>query len=82
MHLIVDICGWLGAGLLLLAYFRVSTGRTSGKSVGYQALNAIGSVFVGGNALYYHALPSFTVNVVWIAIALASLLRRPEPNSS
>ena len=82
MTFLVDVLGWIGAALLLLAYFRVSTGRTAGKSAGYQALNVIGSVLVGGNALYYRALPSFTVNVVWITIALVTLARTRDGSRS
>lgn len=77
MRIVIDVGGWLGAILLLLAYFFVSTGRVRGSSNRYQALNVIGSVLVGANAVYYGALPSFSINVVWIGIAVLALLTRP-----
>jgi hypothetical protein len=77
MRIVIDVGGWLGAILLLLAYFLVSTGRVRGSSTRYQALNIIGSVFVGANAVYYGALPSFSINVVWIAIGALALVARP-----
>lgn len=77
MKLFIDVGGWLGAILILLAYFLVSTRRVHGGSVRYQALNVVGSLLVGANAFYYHALPSFSINVVWIAIAVMALVTRP-----
>ncbi|UCD24188.1 MAG: hypothetical protein JSW51_14365 [Gemmatimonadota bacterium] len=76
MKLIIDVGGWLGAILLLLAYFLVSTKRVGGTSVRYQGLNVVGSVLVGANAFYYSALPSFSINVVWIMIGVAALAHR------
>lgn len=72
-ELSVDAAGWIGALLIVLAYYLISTQRTSGTSLGYQGLNAGGSILVGGNALYYGALPSVFINVVWITIALMAL---------
>ncbi len=71
MHrsLTVDALGWLGAGVLLFAYFLVSSGRVHGGSLLYQGLNAAGSVLLGANSLYYGAVPSAFVNAVWLAIA-------------
>ena len=76
MDQLIDPAGWLGAALLLLAYFLVSTKKTSGASIKYQSLNVVGSVLVGANALYYGALPSFSINVIWLGIALFALSRR------
>ncbi len=82
MKLIIDVGGWMGAIMLLLAYFLVSTKRVGGTSIRYQGLNLIGSVLVGTNALYYTALPSFSVNVVWIMIGVAALARRKPASRS
>ena len=76
MKLLIDAGGWFGAILLLLAYFLVSTKRAGGTSIRYQSLNVAGSVLVGANAFYYTALPSFSINVVWILIGVAALAHR------
>jgi hypothetical protein len=76
MKLLIDVGGWIGAILILVAYYLVSTRRVHGASVRYQTLNVVGSLLVGANALYYHALPSFSINVVWIAIAVMALVTR------
>lgn len=75
MRILIDLGGWLGAALLLLAYFLVSTGRVRGASGRYQALNIIGSLLLGGNALYYGAMPSVGIDVAWIGIGVLALVK-------
>jgi hypothetical protein len=62
-----ELVGWIGAVTVLTAYWLVTR---FGTSVLYHALNIIGAAGLLANALYHGALPSTTVNVVWIAIAL------------
>jgi hypothetical protein len=78
MKLLIDVGGWIGAAMILLAYFLVSTRRVHGASVRYQSLNVVGSILVGAHALYYRALPSFSINLVWIGIAVMALVTRPH----
>ena len=70
-----DIFGWIGAALLLGAYALVSTKRLEGDSVAYQGLNLLGSAMLIVNSFYYGAYPSVGVNVIWIGIALCSIVR-------
>lgn len=72
-HLLIDIVGWFGAIVLLLAYAAVSRGRTQGTSFQYQLFNAIGSVCLLLNSAYYRAFPSSFVNIIWIVIALVTI---------
>jgi len=74
-ELLVDVIGWIGAGLILFAYFQISKGKFSGDSTYYQLLNVFGSAFLIINTLYYGAIPSAAVNIIWIAIALYVLLK-------
>jgi hypothetical protein len=71
---IVDGLGWLGAAAVLIAYGLVSAGRVRGRSLPYQLLNAVGSVLLMINTYYYRAYPSTFVNVLWLAIAVYSLV--------
>jgi len=73
--LLSDIFGWIGAALLLGAYALVSTKRLEGDSVAYQGLNLLGSAMLIVNSFYYGAYPSVGVNVIWIGIALCSIVR-------
>ena len=75
MSVVVTLIGWLGAGLLVLAYGLVSSRRLAGDSVAFQALNGSGALALGINTAYHGAWPSAVLNVVWIGIGLAALAR-------
>lgn len=72
---LMDIIGWIGAALVLSAFFLVSTRRLIGDSRRFQWLNLIGGVGLLTNTIYYRAYPSSLVNVVWILIAGVTLIR-------
>ena len=74
--LLIDILGWMGAVVILVAYLLVSTKRVEGDSAGYQLLNLGGAVGLLVNTFFYGAYPSSWVNVVWIGIAVYALTRR------
>ena len=75
-RLVLDIAGWVAAGLLLAAYWLISTKRVVGDSPGYQALNIVGSILLMANTAYYGAYPSAFVNLVWLGIALYAVRGR------
>jgi hypothetical protein len=64
---VYEVVGWIGAVTVLVAYWLVTK---YGTSVLYHVLNVVGACGLLANALYHGALPSSTVNVVWIGIAL------------
>ena len=80
LRLAIDILGWLGAAALLAAYALVSAKRLDGDSMLFQLLNLIGSVLLIVNSAYYGAFPSVFVNVVWIGIAIATILHVKKKN--
>ena len=75
MRILVDVLGWSGAAIVLVAYALVSTHRVSGTARSYQAMNAGGSVCLLINTLYYGAYPSTAVNAIWLGIAFFALAR-------
>jgi hypothetical protein len=75
MTFAINVLGWIGAAVLLLAYWLVSTQRTTGNSGMYQGMNLLGAIFVLANSLYYGAYPSVGVNAVWIAIGAYALAK-------
>ena len=77
--ILVDIVGWLGVATLLIAYALVSTKRIEGDSVIYQVLNLVGAALLIVNSFYYGAFPSVGVNVVWVGIAIYTLVSRKKP---
>jgi hypothetical protein len=76
--LLIDIIGWLGSLLVIAAYALNIYGKLASSSLTYYLLNIAGSTGLIINTLYHHAIPSMVVNVVWIAIALAALLKRAK----
>ncbi len=78
---LIDIGGWIGAGLLLSAYALVSRGFISGQSRAYQGLNIGGSALFILNSGYHGAYPSAGLNVIWLSIGAYTLYRISRPRS-
>jgi hypothetical protein len=76
IKLFIDILGWTGSILYLLAYALVSAKKTEGDSVLYQGINIFaGSLLV----IYTVALGAYAttgLNAVWVAIGLLTLGRK------
>lgn len=68
--IIIEIVGWIGAVLILLAYFLITHKDISARSKPYQIMNLIGSILVGVNAFFNRAYPSFIINFIWMVIAI------------
>ena len=73
--LLIDAAGWAGAAALLLAYGLVSSGRLSGRSVGFQLLNLLGAVGLLANGIWHGAWPSAALNAIWLVIGVHALVR-------
>jgi hypothetical protein len=73
VELAVEIAGWAGAVLILLAYLLLSAGRLTGQSLVYQGMNVVGASGFVINGWWHGALPSAALNVLWLLIgAIAS----------
>ncbi len=72
--LLLNLLGWAGAFLLLLAYALVSFRKLEADSQTYQWLNITASVLLLINTLYYGAYPSSFVNAAWTIIAFFAIL--------
>jgi hypothetical protein len=70
-----EIIGWAGTGVILIAYFLVSTKKLEPTSKIYQFLNLFGAMGVGINSLLHRALPSVGINLAWMLIAIYALVR-------
>lgn len=77
---VIEILGWAGVILYVIAYYLVSAGKLSGRSARYQNLNLVGAFGVAVNAFYYGAYPSAIVNVIWFVIAATTLLGVIRPS--
>lgn len=72
---LIDLMGWAGVALLIIAYWLVSTKRCQGNSILYQMLNIFGALLLIINSFYFGAYPSVGVNIVWVGIALFTLIK-------
>lgn len=72
---LVEIAGWGGALLILLAYLLLSAGRLGGQSLAYQAMNVVGAAGFVINGWWHRALPSASLNVLWLMIGLFASIR-------
>ena len=82
---LVEIAGWGGAVLILLAYLLLSAGRLTGQSLTYQAMNVVGAAGFVINGWWHGALPSAVLNVLWLLIgAIASwrIIKRQGSSTS
>jgi hypothetical protein len=75
MHFFIEVVGWTGAALVLVAYGLLSSGRLTGRSAAYQLMNVIGAAGFVVNSGWNGALPSAALNVVWMGIGVVALIR-------
>ena len=73
MHVAIEIVGWTGALLVLVAYWLVSHGRLGGTTFTFQAMNVGGALMLAANGYYHGAFPAVFVNVCWLLIGLFAL---------
>ena len=73
VEIAVEVVGWGGAVLILLAYLLLSAGKLTGQSLPYQGMNVVGAAGFVVNGWWHGALPSAALNVLWLLIgAVAS----------
>jgi hypothetical protein len=75
MDLFVEAAGWVAAVLTLLAYGLLAAGRLTGQSIIYHTMNLFGGLGILLNSGWNGAYPSAAINVIWIGIALAALVK-------
>ena len=85
LEIAVEVAGWVGATLILLAYLLLSAGRVTGQSLVYQGMNIVGAAGFVVNGWWHGAIPSAALNVLWLMIgAFASwrILKRRASSTS
>jgi phosphatidylserine synthase len=76
LKLLINILGWTGSLLYLLAYALVSMKKTEGDSVVYQGMNIIAGALLVIYTLSLGAYATTGLNAVWVAIGLFTLGRK------
>ena len=85
VEIIVEVVGWCGAVLILLAYLLLSSERLTGQSLVYQGMNVVGAAGFVVNGWWHGAIPSASLNVLWLLIgAIASwrIIRKRSSTSA
>ncbi len=69
-----DIIGWIGMILMVIGYLLLSFNKISnGKK--YQLFNLFGSLFMGIGLLPKNAWFSFSLQLIWLLVAVVSLIK-------
>jgi phosphatidylserine synthase len=76
LKLLINILGWTGSLLYLLAYALVSMKKTEGDSVLYQGINIIAGALLVVYTISLGAYATTGLNAVWVAIGLFTLGRK------
>ncbi len=66
----MNIVGWFGAGLLLIAYFLLIHKDLTSRSRLYQWMNILGALLLAANNFSINAYPSFFTNALWFIVGL------------
>ncbi len=74
--MIIDIIGWVGSALVVLAYALNMYKKLAADTLAYYLLNITGSVCLIANTMYHRAIPSTAVNVVWVLLALVAMFKK------
>ena len=75
VEIAVEVAGWTGASLILLAYLLITAGKLTGQSAVYQWMNVVGAAGFIVNGWWHGAIPSAVLNVIWMLIGAVALLR-------
>jgi cell shape-determining protein MreD len=75
MYYCIEIIGWIGAVLIVGAYFYNINGKLKSSSVTYIVSNLLGGIFFTINTFVHRAYPSMMVNIIWVIIAVAAIIK-------
>jgi hypothetical protein len=78
MELLVEILGWVASVLIVGAYALNIRGKLPSNAPAYVWANLVGGAFFVVNTIFHGAYPSAVVNVIWVFIAIDTLLRQKQ----
>lgn len=76
LKLLINILGWIGSVLYLIAYALVSMKKTQGDSILYQGVNIFAGILVVIYTLFWGGYATTGLNAVWVAIGFFTLGRK------
>lgn len=69
----LEIIGFVGAGLILLGFYRVHTGAWGSNSLVYELDNLLGAAMLAYYSFHRGSYPALVLNVIWVIVALRGL---------
>lgn len=75
-NFLINLLGWVGTILYLIAYALISMKKVKGDSILYQGMNIAAGIMLIINTLTLQAYPSAGLNVAWVGIGLFTLGRK------
>jgi hypothetical protein len=75
VNVVIEVLGWTGAVVVLSAYLLAARDVWPASSARSAVANIAGAALLTVNAWWHGAFPSASVNVVWLVIGGATLLR-------
>lgn len=77
---LLDILGSIGAGLVVLSYWALQSGRIQATQALYSIANALGAGLILCSLLVEFNLSAFLIELFWLIISLYGLFNRFRPH--
>lgn len=78
LDLFIDILGWIGGIEVVIGYILISLKKIKAENFYYQFLNLTGAFLLIINTWFHRAYPSAVVNIIWVVIAIYSIIKFKE----
>lgn len=75
MSLLIEIAGWIGSALILLAYGLNSYKKIQSDSISFYLMNFIGGMLLIVYTIYKDAFANTFINIAWVIIAIPALIK-------
>ena len=78
MEIFIQILGWVGTLLIVLAYYLSSHKKINIHETPYKLMNLVGAICIGINVFHQSAWPSVALQSIWALVAISSLFRETK----
>lgn len=73
--MIVEVIGWTGTFLIVLAYYLVTSEKLKPTSDTYDWMNLTGAIFIATNVFSNQAYPALALQLAWGFVAISGLVK-------
>ncbi len=73
--LFIEVIGWIGAFLILVAYVLLTRKRLTGESTTYHLLNLAGGLGIVVESISNATYPPAALNIIWSAVAVYAIFK-------